>query len=361
MGHDYIYSLDLLRVISALVVIFVHYKNFYFIGENLSPLFIDSTQPFYFIFAIFYNYGWTAVQLFWIISGFTFALVYFNREKVTGKEFFVNRFARLYPLVFITLIIITILQTISWFLFQHFQLSNLFNAYNFLLSLFFISGWGLPGSYSFNAPVWSVSVEIIAYIIFFAMLPYFKKFGNAILVIITCGVFASLFYGFLSTATLMLVYFFVGCILYQVYEALKEKKLILFALGVLGIILAGLVYVYQDISVNNAAPQALFELFLFCGLIIFFLLIESKFHDKFNNRLKVFGSLHYSIYLWHMPLTIIVLLLFEYFGVNRSVVSNVFFLVAWFVLIVVVAYFSYVYFENPLRKYIKKKLLGVNV
>ena len=106
--------------------------------------------------------------MFYAISGFVFAYIYLSiNEKVSGKEFFVNRFARLYPLHFATLIIVAILQIINWSTTNSFQITHYNDFYHFILQLFFISSWGFEEGHSFNGPIWTVSIEIFIYGVFF--------------------------------------------------------------------------------------------------------------------------------------------------------------------------------------------------
>ena len=94
---------------------------------------------------------------------------------MSGKEFFLLRFSRLYPLHFITLIIVCLLQlysikkTGSYIVYSNNDLKH------FLLNLFFISGWGGYEGPSYNAPIWSVSLELFAYICFFYFQNIFIK------------------------------------------------------------------------------------------------------------------------------------------------------------------------------------------
>ena len=41
------------------------------------------------------------------------------------------------------------------------------DLYHFVLNILFISSWGLEKGMSFNQPIWSVSFELIVYILFF--------------------------------------------------------------------------------------------------------------------------------------------------------------------------------------------------
>ena len=115
--------------------------------------------------------------MFWAISGFVFAFVYLNREKnINGKKFFVNRFSRLYPLHLATLLIVTLLQIVNYNSAGSFQIYQMNDLYHFFLHIFFISGWGFENASSFNAPIWSVSIELIIYILFFFSIIYLNKY-----------------------------------------------------------------------------------------------------------------------------------------------------------------------------------------
>ena len=58
------------------------------------------------------------------------------------KIFFINRFARLYPLHFATLILVAVLQIINLSLSNTFQIVPINDFYHFTLNLFFISDLG---------------------------------------------------------------------------------------------------------------------------------------------------------------------------------------------------------------------------
>ena len=85
-----------------------HYMHFAMSGTDHSRYtHYLALQPARWLLAPFYDYGFYAVQLFWIISGFVFAAVYFDRA-VTGRAFAANRFARLYPLHLLTLLVVAL-------------------------------------------------------------------------------------------------------------------------------------------------------------------------------------------------------------------------------------------------------------
>ena len=51
--------------------------------------------------------------------------------------------------------------------FGNYQINSINDTYHFILNFFFISGWGFEKSYSFNGPIWSVSIELIIYALSF--------------------------------------------------------------------------------------------------------------------------------------------------------------------------------------------------
>ena len=167
----YYHLIDCFRTFAALAVVFHHYQHFYFFGgsKNSSSYLTSaniSEQPFYQNLYYLYEVGASGVQFFWVISGFIFASVYFSR-KVTGKEFFISRFARLYPLHFLTLMVILCLQIISSLVYGFFQIYEFNDVTHFILNIFFMSSWGFESGASYNGPIWSVSVEILVYLVFF--------------------------------------------------------------------------------------------------------------------------------------------------------------------------------------------------
>src|SRR5690606_2751289 len=85
--------------------------------------------------------------------------------------------ARLYPLHFATLLLVAGLQALSFHLQLEFQIYPYNDLYHFVLNLFFVSHWGLEAGDSFHAPIWSVSVEVFIYILFWLLLKYVFRLG----------------------------------------------------------------------------------------------------------------------------------------------------------------------------------------
>ncbi len=170
--------LDILRALAALAVLFWHYQHFYYssAGAAINDQ-IREGQPFYRLFWPLFHYGHYAVQLFWALSGFVFAATY--TRKPPSKAYFVNRLARLYPLHALTLILVAALQAVSIQLTGHFQIYSYNDAYHFGLNVLMIQAWGGQDGFSFNAPTWSVSIEVAIYVAFFLTIPLLSRFPIA--------------------------------------------------------------------------------------------------------------------------------------------------------------------------------------
>ena len=101
-------GLEVVRFFSAFAVLVWHYQHFFFMADNPKD-FIREQQPLYFLFSLFYDYGFYGVKVFWYISGFIFFWKYretISSKSITYKKFFVLRFSRLYPLHFFTLMLV---------------------------------------------------------------------------------------------------------------------------------------------------------------------------------------------------------------------------------------------------------------
>ena len=64
-----------------------------------------------------------------------------TKKNTTGIQFFVNRFSRLYPLHFATLILVTLLQLTNHVFIGSHQIIGNNDAFRFILHILFISGY----------------------------------------------------------------------------------------------------------------------------------------------------------------------------------------------------------------------------
>jgi len=210
------YFLDILRGIAALAIVFYHWRHFSYVG--ISNEFVKTSEfPLYSIFENLYNYGYLAVYLFFILSGFIFFFLYYNKIKeksISFWNFSVLRISRLYPIHIITLLSVLILQNIFYKIYNTYLVYPENNLYHFILNILFIQSWGFEKGYSFDYPSWSVSVEIFVYLLFFITCILISKRYITLIFMIFLGLFI------MRTNTQIgmgILYFFIGGIIYEIY------------------------------------------------------------------------------------------------------------------------------------------------
>ncbi len=351
------YLLDLLRGLASLMVVLWHYQHFFYVEPGIiSSEFLRSDQPLYELLNIFYEYGRHAVELFFVLSGFIFYTLYYKKigdRNITSREFFILRFSRLYPLHFLTLLFVTLMQFVSVEFNGQFEVYPNNDIKHFVLNLFFASSWGLQDGYSYNGPIWSVSVEVLLYTIFFVTA--FYRFGNMLFIVMLIATGLTI----VSTTNLDnigwgIFCFFCGGVISKLHLTSNFSKLLTMSNRnkVLGIfvltITATLVWLYP--------PVRLSILMLYGAIfpIIVFLLAEiQRFNLNLGSSLHLIGDITYSTYLLHFPLQLIIIVISKYHDITIQYNSIEFFSF-YFVILILISTYSYRYFELPMQRYIRK-------
>ena len=346
--------IELLRFFSALMVVITHYVHFFFpyykdssLNIYKSPLELEGNfLPFFNYLENIYRFGYIGVYFFWLISGFVLAYSYLNNDRynITFKSFFINRFARLYPLHFLSLILVLFLQFFLKLETDVHQIigHDLYNGENniksFFSHLFFTSGWIKETKFSYNFPIWSVSIEIIIYFLFFFSLRFLFKFK-----IYLSFLFFVLFL-MLEKSSINLFfdscgrYFFSGVFIFLICEKIKNHNYI-FLIATLLLLL-------------NLVGNFKYNVF-FASLVIYAYFLDTKtnyFYSKFFSKL---GNLTYGSYLLHIPIQLLTILIFYKFGLDSNIFTNYYFLIIYLVAIFYISHISYKFYENPIRIILK--------
>lgn len=350
--------LDSLRGIAAFgIAFFWHYQHF-----NPKYGFPFSGKAYW-----FYHFGANLVDFFFVISGFIFSYVYMNKivnKTVSAKEFSIFRFSRLYPLHFITLITVALLQYIrflgGW---DPFQYPNN-DVYHFILNVFFIQfGWFESG-FSFNGPSWSLAAEIVAYVLFFIILSKFgknKRYIYFYVFLIFLGMYinkTNLNYPLLNTnMSRVFIGFFIGCIVYILNEKVEKSKIKNRIICGVAILLG--IVVFNAITFGHKTLgnwTFVYTVFIYPSIIVLALNIGILTRILRIKPLLFLGNLSYSMYLWHFPVQITIKTLDDAFKLNINYSSKWIFVI--FVLTTIaVSTVSYYFVEKPLLKYFREKLL----
>ena len=353
-SQRHFYVIDLMRGLAALAVLFWHYQHFYYLTpaiHDLSPAESMSEPGYAFLWPL-YAFGHYAVQLFWLISGFVFAAVYLP-PGTTTRHFIVNRFARLYPLHLITLCVVAILQAISVGLVGRFQIYPFNDAYHFVLNLFMASWWGAQKGYSFNGPIWTVSIEVLVYGLFWVTLPYLFRKGivGPLLLAATGWVAAFVFEGHLHYLRECIFYFFAGAVVLLVFNLWRDRPWRLFGtavvLGLAGALLLAANPTHATADAYSVPLIAIALLLAGCG-------IEALPLQRHAKRVQWIGDSTYGIYLWHIPTQIVALIFISLDETRRAYIHEWWFLIGFLVTVLVLARLSFVYIERPAREWLRR-------
>ena len=315
-------------------------------------------------FNVFLSNGYLAVDFFFILSGFILTHTYlhqFQSQSFSMKKFIIKRLARIYPVHFVMLLVITlILMIISTGLGPD---GDELDLKGFAFNVFLVHAWGLGGaSFSFNQPSWSVSAEFFAYLFF----PFFLTFlymGRpakglfiASFIFVVFYTISDIYFGILLThynAHLSIfrvsAEFYLGVALYVFFLSYRYNgsiKLLSFILpcGVVGLL--------------AVKGWDLFIVFLFCGFIFYYSDFErsgrkSWLHKGLWNYL---GRISYSFYMVHYVVWVGYMCLFwgAYMGVEEfetyfQVMCGLF---SVQILTFIAAVFMYHGVEVPARRFI---------
>ena len=357
MKNNKLYFIELLRFFSAFSVLVWHYQHFSF--KSYSPVNYNKNElPFNEFLRVFYEIGGSGVLVFWCISGFIFFYKYeevISKNLINSRKFFLNRFSRLYPLHFITLLIVLILQ----YLYQG-QNGNYFvyennDLYHFFLQVLFISNWGIENGYSFNGPIWSVSIELVVYLIFYSLIKFFGKSIKINLIIIIACMLCKL----LTNTTYILfdcvIFFYSGGLTFVISNYLIKRNLIKYINTkkyIISVLVIPLICWYFKLY---EVKYFYFIFFItFPCLLLLTSTIEFNFSDKILKFIRVLGNMTYGSYLLHFPFQLLVSNLSIYLDFDIPIYENWFF-IFYISSVFILSYFSYYRFELPIQNIIRRK------
>lgn len=354
-GEDKLLGVELLRFVCALAVLIWHYQHLAFVGTHPAASFVAARQPFYSMLRPFYQFGFYGVEVFWCISGFIFFWKYgqaISRRTVGGYKFFVLRFSRLYPLHIVTLLFVAAMQMAylhhnrSYFVYGNNDLPH------FFLQLFMASNWLMPSQVeSFNGPIWSISVEVLVYGLFFLTLRYLSASWVACALMAALGALVA--GSKLSTLPFFfcVMYFYVGCLAAIAYVRAKDsvRTRALVSSG------AALALVGIFVATRFVDVHAVYVLLVGAPALILLCTIHLRGGKRMSSLLVAAGSMTYSSYLLHIPIQLTVMTILSLLGVTAPIYSPFLFL-AFILGTLTLSYWCYALFEMPAQNWLRRKL-----
>jgi len=370
-GAERLYSLDVLRGLAALAVVFWHWQHFFFVGSSPGP-FDAARLPGFALLEPLYTKGWLAVDLFFCLSGFVFYWLYAHRVasgRITAARFALLRFSRLYPLHVATLLAVGAMQIAYWQTEGHAFVYPHHDAWHLFLHVFLASSWGFERGFSFNGPIWSVSVEALLYAAFFLVtrwLPVrapvpaaFAGFGYLVLYDVYSplgrGV-GSFFLGgcaFFAFKTIVGSTWAVAMTRWVTYGALvvwlTTLTIRFLGLDVVGWA-TGQVGIDHPLVVGSVARAvSLWPVLVMFPTTILALALMETLWGSIGRRLSILGDISYSIYLIHFPMQLGVALVVARMGGGEETYYSAPLMLMFFVALVVLSTASYRCFEMPVQ------------
>lgn len=352
--------LDLLRWISALIVVLTHLRSTIMVRyEDLEHINII-TSLFYFIS----NIGHQAVIVFFVLSGFLVGgNVYdlYRNGKFKWNIYLINRTSRLYIVLIPALICGFILDTIGSTNYINYYINTYgFGPFSYnvidrmTIQNFFINLTMLQGSigttFGSNGPLWSLAYEFWYYILFPMILSVFFntnyriKLFYLLLIVLVCLMLN-------VTILIYFTYWIIGVITYQLiknnYNTFKFPKLsiIIFILSLY-------------ISTTSMIPIFKINMLILsitCAYMIYSVnkLDKGLFNFSINKQMSNFS---YTVYLFHAPL---LLFLTSFMGLekNQPTTQVIIIFTVFLIFIYLYSYLMYILFEkktNKYRTYLKK-------
>lgn len=346
-------------------------------------MFNAQAQPFYAPFFMLYQKGWLAVDFFFSLSGFIFFWLYADEiaeRRIGSWNFFVLRFSRLYPLHIATFLFVLCAQALffSW-RGDYFVYPNN-DFYHAVLHVLMASNWGVESGWAFNAPIWSVSVEVLMYAIFFISCFLFRMRLPVVLALIFWGLLMLEVRPILGRG---LFSFFMGGLAFMVYRQICRgpafHKVLVSSVGVVVLLWLAtalemrfewfwprlndalamwLVPQWHEYSSEVTRRAALLFVtgLLFPMSIVSLALVET-WRGHFGRRLALLGHISYSSYLLHFPLQFVFFVAAIWLGVDREFFYSKTSMLIYFGALIPVCLASYYFFECPAQRALRSFML----
>lgn len=347
---DKLLGLEALRFVAAFAVLIWHYQHFAYIADTPVDL-VNSRLPFYAPLYPFYEAGRYGVWIFWCVSGFIFFWKYrdvISDRSMPGWTFLVFRFSRLYPLHFVTLIIVAVLQSAYFGQHGYFFVYQDNDVRHFVLQIFMASKWGLERGDSFDGPIWSISVEILVYILFFLMLRFVARSAlvNVVVILVCLNLSGQIFS--------CLAFFYAGGL-----AAIARRTIMSTAFGSMVENAAWFVVAIVPVLIWTFQLQSELVDWMFLlsytPVLLFCLSRNIVLPEPAQRLLEAAGNMTYSSYLVHFPIQLLIALVFAAAGRSIPLYSASFF--AMYVsATLLTSYLAYRYFEAPAQAFLRKRL-----
>lgn len=336
-------QLTFTRFIAAVSIVVFHFGKdiFPFQSTLLHPLVLSAN---------------TGVSYFFILSGFVMIIAYHKQPKVDFLQYYIFRTARIFPAFLMSLFLMLLYLFITGIDIE---------PKNLILQALLLHSWIKEYCLSLNFPSWSLSVEILFYLLFpFFFNHLYKKYKRRHLAL------CILLFWILSQLSFILIQYsgtiqpdIKNYVLYFPFLHLNE----FLAGNLLGLfftsrsfnfkssVISIIVFCFLLALLHTNIPSLYFHNGLlvpvFC-LLIFLITSDNWFVTSIfkHKYLILLGEISYGIYIYQLP--VYKLSMFFFRKVLKFPPIDLLFYICLLILIVI-SYLSYKYIETPSIKYTK--------
>jgi peptidoglycan/LPS O-acetylase OafA/YrhL len=332
----------------------------FFDPELGTMVFEKSALPYYRHLSLLYNQGWLAVDLFFVLSGFVFYWLYsmdISAKRIAPRQFAILRVSRLYPLHLLTFFMVVALQAV------YIHSTNVIFVYKRndlsfgLQTLLGIGSWLPNRPTAFNGPFWSVSLELLLYIVFFLVCRWLSSGWFPALVMVLLG---TTLYRFHPDLERGVVGFFLGGLTFYSHRWLSTRpKTLPWLLGMGVLTLAGF---GVALAIRRGSviwwKDMLFDL-VFAATIIFISHLERRMPSLFKHT-SWLGDISFSVYLLHFPLQLTFVMVNRVLGGSSDVFYHPLSLLLFMTVLIPLGFLSYHRYEIPAQRFLRLRLNGLS-
>ena len=330
-------SLDFLKVIATVTLVFHHYQQLLSVKFDNFINFYDGTY-----------YLGVLVEFFFILSGF-FMLPWIKRisDNAPGSDFRSFAFRRYRRILPMTALSVVVYELISYIIWRFFPAAvdgrTVLDLWGAATSAFCVqSGWCFPNP-AINNPIWYISVLCLCYIVFYFVTYLSRRIGctpvYGYLIVMLIGFSIKMCSGGLPFANEKVcrgyISFFEGVLLAMLLDSFDTEKKRYTILSL--IILAVTAYAFRNRLTG--------DYYAVVGFLIYpeviYLFLRKPVKKLFASKLwSTIGNIQFHAYLWHVPMLVILSLL-KKLGLpfNTASVGNMFLFGAAVELFAVFSYF----------------------
>lgn len=306
--------------------------------------------------------GYVGVGFFFILSGFVLSLNYFEKittnPKFSFKNFYIARMARIYPLHLITFAIM-----IPYVIIQ-----QLFGWDKAILNLFLLQSFVPDKAYYFtiNNVSWSISTEFFFYLMFPIYVIVLHKFKWLKYILFLIAVPLLIYFepliannGNLEKGVYYInpivrsLDFIIGIILCQFYKSIKNKEIsfvsgTIYEFLAIGIFIA---FFVEHEYIQRAFRYGIYYWIPITLIVLVFALQKGAISQILQNKTLVYlGEISFGFYMIHM-------IVIKYGNYIFPEGNDFIKILIYFITAILLSILCFEYFEKPLAKKIKTKLL----